>query len=309
MNESSKSLLSKLASVEKIAKGSRTGRFLYRPVRYLTAMFYSKLLYRFTRKSFPVRVSTFFGNQMLVELPGSIDIYLLGCKTHDSEIRLCKFLIQHLKQGDTFADVGAHFGFFSLLAAQLTGPSGKVFAFEPSHNSFQVLQENTLGSKSVIAINKAVNEQHLGITEFHEFPARLSEFSSIFVDQLNKDEWISQATVRSIPTISLDGYFAESPVRPNIVKIDVEGAESLVVKGMRQIVQQSRPIVIMEYLNYPETGPQYREAARLLRKWGYEPRQMTPEGTLSPLPDIHKYFAQKNVHSDNIAFIPPRDPG
>ena len=302
-------LLAAVERVEGLARGSKARRFLDRPFRYAMAMWYSKIWYRFARKSFSVDVPTIFGRSMTVELPGSIDLYLLGCKTHDSEIRLCKFLIRSLRPGDVFVDVGAHFGFFSLLAARLVGPAGQVFAFEPSVGSFRILQDNVRSAPNTTIINKAVNDCHLGTTEFHEFPARLSEFSSIFVDQLEKERWIDQAQLRSIPTVSLDGYFSERQAAPRVIKIDVEGAEHLVAKGMAQTLRDQKPIVVMEYLNQAATRSQYAQASAQLRDCGYESCVIQSDGNLTPLPDIGRYFSERNIDSENIVFSPPADRG
>ena len=126
------SFLRQLAHVEKLAASSRWHRLLHAPGRYIYAIGFRTLVYARTRRGVFRQVNTFFGVPMQVVLPAGTDLYLTGGKTHDSEIRLARLLLETLRPGDDFVDVGAHFGYFALLAAQLVGPTGRVRAYEAS---------------------------------------------------------------------------------------------------------------------------------------------------------------------------------
>src|SRR5690606_8834209 len=126
--------------VERLARTSIRGRLAARPWRYLSALGYRKLVHPIFRAGWKVSTSTFFGARMQLLLPAATDVYLTGGKTHDSEIRLSRFLINRLKPGDSFVDVGAHFGFFTLLAAHLAGSDGRVWAFEAAPRNFHILE-------------------------------------------------------------------------------------------------------------------------------------------------------------------------
>ena len=67
-----------------------------------------------------------------------------------------KLVSKYLKKGDVFVDVGAHIGYFTLLASKIVGPVGRVYAFEPNTNNFKLLQKNVKRNKlnNVICINK-----------------------------------------------------------------------------------------------------------------------------------------------------------
>lgn len=134
-------LLSGIEKVQKIASASKLERMLANPVKYFRAIFFREIIYRRTRKSQEVQATTFFGFPMRILLPSATDICLTGGKSHPSEIRLAKYLIQNLRHNDSFLDIGAHYGYFSLLAAQLVGSNGRVTAFEASPSTFQVLKK------------------------------------------------------------------------------------------------------------------------------------------------------------------------
>ncbi len=295
-------MIQELEKVIALAKGSKLNRFLHKPQRYLVAILFSKLWYRFSQKNMPVSTITFFGHRMEIELPASIDLYLLGGKTHDSELRLCKFLLRKLKSGDIFADVGAHFGFFSLLAAKIVGPHGHVFAFEPSINSFRLLKKNIETNTSITAIAKAVSDDHNGRTTFHEFPMRLSEFSSIFIEHLENEKWQSQAMRTTVDSVSIDGFFRELNLVPDIIKIDVEGAESLVIKGMQNLLKTGQPIIIMEYISNPQSTELYAGALTQLEMDGYRPFIIDEKGALSSIFNLSNFLKERGVDSENVVF-------
>ena len=136
-------LLENLSRVTKLATASKWTRLLAHPLKYAHAILHRKLIYATNKKSKEVKTSTFFGKEMTLLLPASTDIYLTGGKSHSSEIRLAKFLINNLVAEDCFIDVGAHYGYFTLLAATLVKDKGQVLAFEASKNTFAILHKNT----------------------------------------------------------------------------------------------------------------------------------------------------------------------
>jgi len=122
-------MINNVKKVEQIASASKMGRLLKNPLKYIHAILFRELVYKNTKREKHVMAPTFFGVDMHLLLPSSTDIYLTGGKSHDSETRLAKFLIHELQTGDTFVDVGAHYGYFSLLAAKLVGDTGTVYSF------------------------------------------------------------------------------------------------------------------------------------------------------------------------------------
>ncbi|MEL6392762.1 MAG: FkbM family methyltransferase, partial [Bacteroidota bacterium] len=112
-----KRLLKNLLTVENLASSSKIKRMMNNPVKYLNAILFRELTYKSNKKPRLVRTTTFFGRPMSVLLPSSTDIYLTGGKSHSSEIRLARFIIKHLNEGDFFVDVGAHYGYFTQLAS------------------------------------------------------------------------------------------------------------------------------------------------------------------------------------------------
>ena len=146
--------------------------------------------------------------------------YLNG-NYYDSLLSQC--LKSFLKVGDTFLDIGANNGFFSLLASPLVGADGLVLAFEPSPLTFGRLNENIELNhfKNIKCFNIALGN-HTGTATFYDF--RTMDGSNSLVKMRG-----GRKTKVSMDT--LDNILGEFKIRPNFVKIDVEGFEKEVLEG------------------------------------------------------------------------------
>lgn len=300
-------LLEKLAEAERLAQGSRWQRLLNAPRKYLFAMGFRELVYARTRQARPATVTTFFGLPMQVLLPAGTDLYLLGAKSHDSEVRLARLLLRHLQPGDTFVDVGGHFGYFTLLASRLVGAAGRVVAFEASANTYAVLAANVRAQANVTAYHQALSDQQETIS-FFEFPVLYNEFNSVDVDQFRGEKWFAKFPPQKIdvPATRLDDVVQRDHLRPNVIKIDVEGAELKVIRGAADTLHRLRPLVVMEYLAPNRHNSAHREAAALLRELGYASYAPAVDGQLEACTDLDAYLVQHGIESANFVFLKPQ---
>lgn len=299
-------LFQKLAAAERLAQGSRWQRLLNAPGKYLFAMGFRELFYARSHRARPAQVTTFFGLPMQVMLPAGTDLYLLGAKSDDSEVRLARLLMRHLKPGDTFIDVGGHFGYFTLLASRLVGPAGRVVAFEASRNTYAVLVENVRKQPNVTAHHLALSDQHETIS-FFEFPVLYNEFNSMDVDQFRNEKWFAKFPPQRIDVLAtrLDDMVERDNLQPAIIKIDVEGAELKVIRGAAGILRHQRPLVVMEYLAPARHNTAHRQAAALLNELGYASYAPAPDGQLDPCADLDAYLVQYDIESANFVFLKP----
>jgi hypothetical protein len=110
-------LLEELQKVENFAKENKLKKIISSPVKYKNILFSRHL---FKSKIGVLKLTkTFWGDSIRVVLPASTDIYLSGGKTHSSELRLTKYLINNIQETDTVLDIGAHVGYFTLLISTL----------------------------------------------------------------------------------------------------------------------------------------------------------------------------------------------
>jgi FkbM family methyltransferase len=143
-------------------------------------------------------------------------------------------LTQYLGPGDTFVDVGAHVGFFSLMAAALVGPSGRVVAFEPNADNYRSLLHNVSinGHANVTCVNSAVGDRD-GEVEFFE---NLDNDGGHALWNPGLHPFNAQSKARQqarrLPIARLDAALASLGVKSvKAVKVDTEGAEVQVLRG------------------------------------------------------------------------------
>lgn len=285
-----------LDAAASLAAGGRMRRLMHHPLRYIGAIAYRRLVYPLTGKPLHRRCRTFFGAGMEVALPAGMDLYLLGCKTHDSEVRLARFLLNHLRPGDVVADVGAHFGYFTLLAAALCGERGRVFAFEPGGGNFGILERNTAASLQVEARRLLVGDVD-GKREFWEYPVLFSEYNTTNPGAVPA---YLKGRKTKLPSITLDAFFGKTGLVPRLVKIDVEGAEWEVLQGMKGLLHGSAPpVVAMEYL----PGETHRKAAEALSAWGFSAFVPDARGALEPCSNLEAYMQERGLDSENFVFV------
>ena len=296
-------LISKIKEVEKIAAASKVKRMFANPFKYVNAILFRKLIYKRTKREKEVMCSTFFDVNMHLLLPSSTDIYLTGGKSHDSEIRLAKFLINSLNNNDTFVDVGAHYGYFSLLASKLVGDLGQVFSFEASPTTYSILKKNKTNLDNIAIYNVAVSDSNSHLV-FYEFPNLYSEYNSLDIEQFKNEKWFSEYQPKEvkIKSVVLDDFFNEKKIHPKIVKIDVEGAEFKVINGLKEFLQINNPFIIIEYLSDERGNKEHIRAEQLLKSFGFQAYVIDGLGELQTVNSISDYIQNKKIDSDNIVF-------
>jgi len=159
-------------------------------------------------------------------------------------------VFEHLiRPGDVVVDVGAHWGYFSLLAATLCTETGKVYAFEPHPKNFAMLAKNIAANhlSNVVTVQSAVSNRD-GSTQMFEATGSMGHSVNTL-----PPEWraLDGATPRaiSVRTVKLDDFFANNPVQPRLVKMDIEGAERLAVAGMQSLIERNPSLVLILEFN------------------------------------------------------------
>jgi len=295
-------MMNGLDKVEKNAKSSKFFRLLNDPISYCYAILFREVFYKLHKTPVLKTAKTFFGTPMHVLLPSSTDIFITGGKSHHSEIRLARYLIQNLSKDAVFVDVGAHYGYFTLLASKLVGTNGHVYAFEPSPATFKILSINAQNQGNISIVNKAVSNIHEDIV-FFEFPNQYSEYNSMNNDQFKNQSWYNNNKPKEFTIASevLTEFFNSNQVNAAYIKIDVEGNELNVMKGLERYLLDHSPIIIMEYLLNEQSH--YADAESLLRAMGYKPHIITDNGRTDIVTNVKEYMERCNSNSDNIVFV------
>ena len=151
-----------------------------------------------------------------------------------------KIMEEKIKVGNIVVDVGANIGLHALNMARIVGNTGQVFAFEPEPSNFKILEKNVKinNYQNIILEQKAIGDKHGKTTLYQsDHPGRHRIFPQT-KDAIGKVQ---------VDYTSLDKYFLDSNLvdKINFIKIDVEGLEFGVLKGMENILNKNNKIKIL----------------------------------------------------------------
>ena len=158
---------------------------------------------------------------------------------------------RYLQRGSIALDIGANVGLHTMYMAKLAGDSGAVYAFEPSPVNVKTLRYHIKVNnlRQVNIVDKVVADQDGGILPFFLLNGGDHSSNSLTFGREevpNLDTTLHQNARRVlVETISIDRFCDETQVVPDLIKIDVEGAELLVLRGSARILSSVRPKIIL----------------------------------------------------------------
>lgn len=186
-----------------------------------------------------------------------------------TEPHVLRWITEALRPEDTFFDIGAHCGWMSVIAAKRTGRKGHVRAFEPSPVLARIVgyhaRVNRLPQLEVIA--KAVSDTDSDGVPFYLVNQGLSFRSSLTIgsDDTRHIQPAEKTEIR-VTSITLDRYCSSHNLVPHLIKIDVEGAELLVLRGAEMTLARHRPRLIVGV--HPHWLPRDQTAAQIFQLLG-----------------------------------------
>lgn len=181
--------------------------------------------------------------------------FWLGIFEYDKQ----NIFAERILPGKVIYDIGAHVGFYTLLSAELTGPRGRVFAFEPVPGNLYFLKRHILLNKLVnVEVIEAAAADFTGTTFFSEsssgLEGSLSANGDLEVNTVRIDDLVDQGKI----------------LPPDYVKIDVEGAELKVLNGASKTLTNYKPVIFLS-----THGPDlHRQCLDFLSRRGYRIRPL-----------------------------------
>jgi FkbM family methyltransferase len=181
-----------------------------------------------------VEVLTQWGERFVCTLPDSVQfwIYLLGIWEPD----ITAFVRRSLSAGDTFVDVGAHAGYFTVLASSLAGETGRVVAVEPCPRNFAALTANLeleKARRNVRPVNMAAGATRGTVGLYSR-----SDWAADRATTMPTRLFAVESRVEAAP---LEEILTPDEIRNvRVMKIDVEGTELEVIAGMKSILRNCR---------------------------------------------------------------------
>jgi len=188
-------------------------------------------------------------------------------KNREFEAPLTCAMLTLLRPGDSFVDVGANEGYFSVLAARRIGPNGRVLAIEPQSRLRDVLEQNTAANSltNVDVVSVAVADEE-GTTLLYLRPSTNTGASSF------TRHWRFGNRAEEVQTTTLDRILSERNVASvRLMKVDCEGAESLVIaEAQRSLAAQVIQFLTVEYHTATCEREACRQAHQTIRGHGYD---------------------------------------
>jgi FkbM family methyltransferase len=214
--------------------------------------------------------------------------------------------VASIHEGMTVLDIGAHVGFFALAAAKRVGPMGKVVAFEPSPATLRVLRHHVKLNRwhDRVTVEPSVVSDRAGSVTFYTFDDSMAaSLSKENVEVLNVQR-PEHATPVEVPAVTLDDYCRARGLKPNVIKIDVEGAELRVLKGAERLLRESNDLVIwceVHPRQMENLGDTASELAPFLDALGYSLAPIAEAGHHG----IYPSRISRRVVSASEATLPP----
>jgi FkbM family methyltransferase len=176
-----------------------------------------------------------------------------------------KLLPKFLGPGKVMIDVGANYGFFSLISARLVGEQGTVVAFEPAKSTFEILERNLElnGSPKIKALRMALSDKPGKLRLYHNADASRNSLA-----QSGSSQGFEEVEVRTLDSVVQELRLA----RIDFIKIDAEGADELVCRGGLEVLKKYQPAVFFEqnYVAASRLGLKGSGTAEFLAGLGYE---------------------------------------
>jgi FkbM family methyltransferase len=199
-----------------------------------------------------IRFSVPFPEEMIVRASDNRELFVKTTNhsyvyvyfTGDYEPAITRIFRTIIKPGDICLDVGANIGWYTTLFQKLVGNNGQVHAFEPVPRTYEFLKRNVVLNeppRNVISNNLALGDEEKDV-EIHVFP-KLPEGHASISTHGHKD-----FESFSCRMVTLDSYLTANNIQNvNVIKMDIEGAELMMLKGASKLfVQEQLPVLEIE---------------------------------------------------------------
>jgi FkbM family methyltransferase len=257
----------------------------------------------------PVRVSWHSGTHLCLYLNNDLSrqIFIAGCADPNE----FAFLDRFLEPGMTFIDAGANEGIYSIFAARRVGPSGAVWAFEPSERELGRLRRNAASNGfdfNIFSVGLSDSEHDAELVVAENRYAGLNTLGKIPYSGVNV------ARTERIQLVRLDDVVSKNPLaRIDVIKIDIEGGELNMLRGAVETLRRYRPVLLFELLRpaLASQGASPEEVIEFILKQGYTLYQFAPS---SGLPTLAKQIEYSNVGwsvfglGENLIAAPEENP-
>ncbi len=201
-----------------------------------------------------------------------------------------EFFRKWIKEGDVIVDIGANIGYYVLQEARLVGNSGRVYAIEPVAENVELLQKN-------IELNNYSNVETFELAIGPE-----NKVLPIYLTPLRN--WNSMLKIKEseslikkktfVKTVTLDKFLENKPL-PNIVRMDVEGYEVEIIKGMKALLSSGKPLKLFIEIHPHIVKEKIKDLLDTLKSFGFKLKKVCrePNPYLQCQPELIKKIINK----------------
>lgn len=175
-----------------------------------------------------------------------------------------------LKPGDTFIDVGAHVGYFSVMAAQIVGKDGEVISIEPDFDNATLLAKNLEQFTNTVLFQAAAWSSR-ELLKFYRSSVNTGDHRMYYHPE-SKEEV-------TVPAFPIDDLYIEDV---SLIKIDTQGNDHKVILGASKTIERCRPRLIVEWWPEGMRAAEYNPTSILLDyiDMGYKINPLTNNGMI-----------------------------
>jgi len=248
------------------------------------------------------------GYLMTLDMTDAADrlAYFIG-RYHDLPSQL--FLRQMVRRGETFVDVGANTGMMTLLGAGLVGPAGRVYSFEPNPAMYaRVKADLELNGATHVSLHQVglSDRQDELILKVLASKNCLGTFAAV-----DGGGDLPITAEYRVPVILGDEVLGSAPPAPMALKIDVEGFECHVLRGLSQTLASRRPVVMTESLPWilERAGSSIGEMFGIMQDHGYHGYELRKERRgLRYRLAVSSVARAVDVEASDMAWVHPESP-
>jgi len=208
------------------------------------------------------------GNNVIIEIHGikirKSKTTRLTILTGENEPSTTALIEKELKTGMNFLDIGANYGWFTLISSKIVGKTGHVYAFEPDPNLMETLKDN-------VKLNNLKNVSFLPLAVSNKSGnAKLSLNTSYPTRNRVDSKTLFENTI-DVDTISIDEFCEQNNVKVDFIKMDIEGSEVKALKGMKKTFLNNPKIKMVIEFNpqaISDVGSSPEDFADFLEQYG-----------------------------------------
>lgn len=258
----------------------------------------------------PASVS-FWGFKIFLDKKDNAGLSVWGEKEHPGLKELRK-IEKSLKQGDVALDIGANMGLISLFMARAVGEKGKIYAFEPEGENVSLFKKNMAANgfeNNVSIFQQAIAEKSgklklflsdysIGDHRIYDpFPLMQDLPKGNVYDHLNSDRRESV----DVEAVSVDDFMRNHGTRVDFVKIDVQGAEGGVIKGMAETIKANPKMKILFELwpaGMKMFGEDGEKTLKMLQSAGFHFSEVESDLPMTIDEILKKYTVENNLQGN-----------